>query len=188
MTRCLGVYNGERCFVDGPINHRVESKLCLWQDEVLLFWRFIDQTPEHYSQSSVDYLCLAICLGMVTIAIVQSCVKLPPQNLPKVTNELHVLVGGDKFWNSMQLNDFFEKQVHNIASISSLLIRQEMCHFSKLVNNNKNRVKVSWSFRQSQDEVHAKVLPNVLCNRKWSIETSVLCLTYSYLTYIAPLH
>ena len=54
---------------------------------------------------------------MTSVAVIKGCVKLPPKNPPKVTEELGIAIKGDGLGHSMQTHYLFEEQIGYLNGI-----------------------------------------------------------------------
>ena len=80
----------------------IVSKLDLRQDNFLVFLLVTTNTAQHVALSTIDHLCLTICLGMEGTTKLQLCAKLIPNMLPEFTNKLYIPVKSNSLWNTMQ--------------------------------------------------------------------------------------
>ena len=86
---------------------------------------------------------------MTGATIIQGSVKMLPQGLPKVIDELGIPVRGDGIWHPIQAHNFFKKQIGHSSSIWSLPTCYEMEHLRVPVNHNKNKIHTSLGSRKT---------------------------------------
>jgi hypothetical protein len=105
-----------------------------------------------------------------------------------MTYELCIPIRDYASRQSMQSDNFFEKQICDVGRIAGLMTRNEMCHLRKPVHHHKDGINSSLCSRQSQNKIHANCLPWPLGYRQWLIEPCVLLSALRMLTYPAPVN
>lgn len=57
---------------------------------------------------------------MISTSKLKLSAELLPQSLPNVAYELHIPIGSNSIMNIVQVNNFFEKDVHYVNCVPSL--------------------------------------------------------------------
>ena len=149
MAWGTSVDNLKRSLTSRSIYHTVVSKLDLRQGGFLVSLAVNTSTLKHIVQSAIDCLCLTICLQMKSTTKLQLCAKFIPEITRKLTDELHISVKNDSFWNTVQTHQFSKEYIHNWSSIFSLLTSNKMLHLRKPIYHHQYRVSICPCARQS---------------------------------------
>lgn len=156
------------------------SKLVCASKRFYLWILFFNQTSQKIAQGSNDNFNLTIYLKMTSN--IELKIKLLPKSYLEVTQKFRIMIWNDWFRNSIKSNNLFKIKIINISCIWCLVIRNEMSHFKKSINNHQNKIFVFWvwgipttkfmlaSFQKefgtrSEAYKHVFVHDSLLCNR-----------------------
>lgn len=97
-----------------------------------------------------------------------------PLGLPKVTHKTDIPIRHNIFWPAIKLDNIVEIELGGTRRVKGLGTWDEMSHFRETVDHHKIGVVLAKGAWQTDDKIHADVLPRTIKDREGGVKSYVL--------------